>query len=102
MAIDTGATYTIIPIETAIAVGYNPAGSRTYIEITTANGVVISPIINFKSICCLVFYLNNIKVLCHDIPSQSPVKGLLGLNFLVYFEPFRKFLKEIQRLQLKR
>ena len=81
MALDTGASYTIIPLETAIAIGYNPALSKKHIEITTASGVVIVP--------------KNFEVICHDLPFQSPVKGLLGLNFLIQFAPFRKFLNEI-------
>jgi len=95
MALDTGASYTIIPLETAIAIGYNPVLSRKRIEITTASGVVIVPVIKIKSITCLGKEIKNIEVICHDLPSQSPVKGLLGLNFLIHFAPFRKFLNEI-------
>ena len=95
MALDTGASYTIIPLETAIAIGYNPALSKKHIEITTASGVVIVPMIKIKYIACLGKEIKNLEVICHDLPSQSPVKGLLGLNFLIHFTPFRKFLNEI-------
>jgi predicted aspartyl protease len=98
MAMDTGASYTIIPIETAIAIGYNPALSRKNIEITTASGVVVVPIIKIESITCLGQEVKNLEIICHDLPTQSPVKGLLGLNFLVHFPPFKKFLAEIDKL----
>jgi len=99
MALDTGASYTIIPIETAVAIGYNPALSKRHIEITTANGVVVAPIITVETLSCLGTEVKNIDVICHDLPVQSPVKGLLGLNFLVHFPPFKKFLKDIEQLQ---
>jgi hypothetical protein len=30
--------------------------------------------------------VENIDVLCHDLPEDSIVEGLLGLNFLQYFD----------------
>lgn len=101
MALDTGASYTIIPLEAAIAIGYNPALSKKHIEITTASGVIIVPVIKIKSIACLGKEVENLEVICHDLPSQSPVKGLLGLNFLIHFKPFQRFLQDIEQILKK-
>lgn len=98
MALDTGATYTIISLETAIAIGYNPVLSQRHIEITTASGVAIAPVIKVRSIACLGKEVKNLEVICHDLPQQSPAKGLLGLNFLIHLEPFKKFLTEISQI----
>ena len=98
--VDTGATYTIISLETAISIGYNPIASKKHIEVTTASGTIIAPIITIKSITCLGYKVANIDVICHDLPPQSPVKGLLGLNFLIHFPPFKKFLNEVNKMQL--
>ena len=98
MAMDTGASYTIIPIETAIAIGYDPALSKKHIEITTASGVVITTIIKVESVTCLGQEVKNLEIICHDLPAQSPVKGLLGLNFLVHFPPFKEFLRKVERI----
>lgn len=98
MAVDTGATYTIMPPEIAFAVGYNPTLSRKHIEITTASGVVIAPVIKVKSVACLGREVRNLEVICHGLPPQSPVRGLLGINFLIHFPPFQKFLHELTRL----
>ena len=100
LAMDTGATYTIISLETAISIGYNPIASKKHIEVTTASGTIIAPIITIKSITCLGYKVANIDVICHDLPPQSPVKGLLGLNFLIHFPPFKKFLNEVNKMQL--
>lgn len=45
MAIDTGATYTMSPIEAAVAVGRDPLRSQRKIEITTDSSVEYVPII---------------------------------------------------------
>jgi len=39
MALDTGAVLTVIPIETALAIGYDPAKTKERIELVTASGI---------------------------------------------------------------
>lgn len=82
LAIDTGASYTMISIETALAIGINPSSSKRHIEITTANGVIFAPIIKIPSFECFGIELKNMETVCHNLPPESPVEGLLGLNFL--------------------
>jgi len=43
MALDTGAILTVIPIETALAIGYDPAKTRKRVELVTASGVELAP-----------------------------------------------------------
>lgn len=82
MALDTGATYTMIPIEAAIAIGRNPLRSRRRIEITTGSGIEYVPMVTVPKFRAFGIELKNMEVICHNLPLQSPVEGLLGLNFL--------------------
>ncbi len=82
MALDTGATTTIIPPEAALGIGINPAHSAKTIEITTGSGTVICPIVTIPKFACLGFTSKIFDVVCHALPPESPVEGLLGLNFL--------------------
>lgn len=82
LAVDTGASFTMISIESALAIGIDPSKSIRHIEITTANGIVFVPIIKIPSFKCFGIEIKNMDVICHDLPTQSPVEGLLGLNFL--------------------
>ncbi|MBI3008732.1 MAG: retroviral-like aspartic protease family protein [Candidatus Omnitrophica bacterium] len=82
LAVDTGASFTMISIENALAIGIDPSKSMRHIEITTANGIVFAPIIRIPSFKCFGIELKNIEVICHNLPPESPVEGLLGLNFL--------------------
>ena len=95
MALDTGATFTMIPPEIATDIGYDPVLSKKRIEISTASGSIITPMLNVKSISCLGTKVSNVDVVCHNLPSQSPVEGLLGLNFLVHLPAFVEFLRKI-------
>lgn len=81
-ALDTGATYTMIPVEAAITVGCNPLRSRRRIEITTGSGTEYVPIITVPKLRAFGVEIKNMEVICHSLPTQSPVEGLLGLNFL--------------------
>ena len=37
----------------------------------------------------------NLEFVAHDLPSQSAVDGLLGLNALRHFPPFQRFQHEL-------
>jgi clan AA aspartic protease (TIGR02281 family) len=95
MALDTGATFTIIPFETAIAVGCDPAKTKERIEFITPSGTEYSPIVIIPMVKAFGFEVKNIKVFCHNLPPQSPVEGLLGLNFLKNFNILLRFREKI-------
>lgn len=82
MALDTGCSKTIIPTEVAISIGVNPAYSHRTTEITTGSGTVVCPIVTIPKFSCLGYTLKKFEIVCHDLPTESPVEGLLGLNFL--------------------
>lgn len=86
MALDTGAILTTIPIETALAIGYDPANATKRVELITASGVDLAPTLTVRTVRCLAQTVHQLEVVCHDLPTQSPVKGLLGLNFLRQFD----------------
>ncbi len=86
MALDTGATYVIIPWDVAELVGYKPELSKEKTTMVTASGVESAPIIELKSISVLGKKAFNIKAIVHDLPPKSYVDGLLGLSFLKNFE----------------
>lgn len=85
MALDTGATYTIAPIApvaTLLAIGYDPAKPTQHIEFIAVGGVEYKPLVRVQAVQALGVRLPRLNVVCHDLPPQSPVRGLLGLNFL--------------------
>jgi len=82
MAVDTGATYTMIPWEIAEALGYRPDISSQRITLVTASGVERVPLIKVDIIRILGKEIRDIEIVCHDLPARSYVDGLLALRSL--------------------
>jgi len=85
-ALDTGATYTMIPWEIVEALGYKPEISREKVTLITASGVETTPLIEIKRIKFLDQKIDNVQVVCHDLPPKGYVVGLLGSSFLRHFK----------------
>jgi clan AA aspartic protease (TIGR02281 family) len=83
MALDTGATYTMIPWKTAEILGLEPELSKERIEIITASGVEKAPLVTLKYMVVLGKRIEEVIVVVHDLPSKSYVDGLLGVKSLV-------------------
>lgn len=85
MALDTGATYMMIPWEIAETLGLHPEVSKERTEMITASGVEKVPIITIEKVNVAGKEVNDIKAITHDLPPKSYVDGLLGLSFLKNF-----------------
>lgn len=83
---DTGSTYTMIPWKVAESLGYDPALSRRRTSIVTASTTEMVPLINVKAMSALGHKVEEVDVVCHDLPPKSRVDGLLGLTFLKSFD----------------
>lgn len=95
MVLDTGATLSTIPTEIALAVGCDPSKPVKRVEMITAGGVEYVPVVIVPKITFLGFKLKNVETACLNLPPQSAVSGLLGLNVLKNFDIFLKFSKNI-------
>jgi hypothetical protein len=78
LALDTGATTTLINAGMLLSVGYDPALSPDRVQITTGSGVEF---VTLKRLIALGKQLTDFPVLCHTLPPSSGVDGLLGLDF---------------------
>ena len=87
MALDTGATYTMIPWDIAEVLGHAPELSKERMELITASGVEKSPLITLNSLSILNKKANDVKTIVHDLPPKSYVDGLLGLSFVTFSPP---------------
>jgi predicted aspartyl protease len=87
LAIDTGASYTMISNEAILSIGPNPSlHALRKIEVTTGSGIIFVPVIKIPRFRALGYEIKNLEVICHTLPPESSVEGLLGLNFLRAFK----------------
>lgn len=86
VALDTGASNTTIPPKVATALGYDLSTPKQEVEIITGGGIVSAKIITVLKLTALGQTVADIDVLCHDLPENSIIDGLLGMNFLEHFD----------------
>ena len=82
LLIDTGASYTVLPIPILQCIGCNlnqPLGKK---KIVTANGIITVPIVAVPRFNCLGIQKENYPVVGLDLPANSFTDGLLGMDFL--------------------
>lgn len=82
MALDTGASLTVLPWSTAEALGWDPVRSVRRVPFMTGSGMEAAPLLTAEAIEVLGVRVEHVPVLCHDLPQRSLVDGLLGLSFL--------------------
>ena len=92
LALDTGASLTMVSYDAVRGLGIDPAKSSRNIDVTTGSGVILTPVVSIPIFRCLGQEIRNLEVICHDLPSEGIVDGLLGLNFLKHFNVYLKFL----------
>ena len=82
LAVDTGATSSMIPPKIAVAIGVHPARAKTIRETVTVSGKEFIPLVLVPRLRVFESTLRRIPVICHALPLESPVEGLLGLDLL--------------------
>jgi aspartyl protease family protein len=83
LLVDTGSTYTILPVEVLDALGCNPAISKDHVRVTTGSGYLLVPEVEVTWFQVLGKRRKNFRVVAHTLPSVGPIDGLLGMDFLV-------------------
>jgi predicted aspartyl protease len=82
LALDTGATGTVINVGMLVALGYDPALTPQRIQVTTGSGVEFVPHITLDTIVALGQERTHFPVLGHTLPPSAGIDGLLGLDFV--------------------
>lgn len=82
LALDTGATATLINTAKLIYVGYDPALVPDRVQMTTGSRVELVPRLALDRIEAVGQARTRFLVICHTLPPTTGVDGLLGLDFL--------------------
>lgn len=82
LALDTGASGTIISAKKLREIGYNLDNPEDEVYITTGSGLIFVPKITIEKLTALGKDVSDFEVIAHDFPPTSSVDGVLGLDFL--------------------
>ncbi|HEX6963605.1 MAG TPA: aspartyl protease family protein [Lacipirellula sp.] len=81
MALDTGATCTLVNSLILVAAGYDLALAKDRIEVTTGSGVEYAAKVELTKMAALGMKRYELPVLAHTLPPSAGVDGLLGIDF---------------------
>jgi predicted aspartyl protease len=82
LALDTGATSTLVNAAVLLTIGYDPALAPHRVRMTTGSGVEFVPQLTVQRIEALGQPLTNFPLLCHTLPPSASIDGVLGLDYL--------------------
>ena len=82
LALDTGATTTLVNVGHLVAVGYDPSLVTDRVQVTTGSGVEFVPKIQVNLLKALGQQRVSFPILSHTLPPSAGIDGLLGLDFL--------------------
>ena len=82
LLVDTGASYTILPVEVVEALSYDTHHPLRSIRIVAANGIIVAPMVVASWLHCLGQRIEDFPVVAHTLPAGTFVDGLLGMDFL--------------------
>ena len=86
LVVDTGASRTVLSWAILEGLGYDPAGVKERVRLVTASGFAMAPQVTLDRFHCLGQEMRNLPVVCHDLPFDHYVDGLLGMDFLKRFD----------------
>lgn len=99
LILDTGATYTQLPWRVLHAIRSDPDPDASTVRVVTSGGVEVPPLTRVKRLTAMGKSVNNLEVLCHDLPPEARVDGLLGLNFLRHFNVAIRFREGVIEIE---
>ena len=82
LALDTGATSTVVNVGMLVAIGYDPALAADRVQVTTGSGIEFAPRVIVEKVIALGRARLGFPILGHTLPPSAGVDGLLGLDFL--------------------
>jgi clan AA aspartic protease (TIGR02281 family) len=92
--LDTGATYCVLSSTLSRRLGLRPG--QTTLDLQTANGTVTVPLVELRTLDVGGSRAHAVQAVVHDAV-QTPLDGIIGLNFLNQFhyaiDPRRRTLR---------
>ena len=82
LALDTGASSTLISKEMLVAVGYDPDSFPRSVNFTTGSGVESASRVPLDKPSALGQVRQSFTVIAHTLPPSAGIDGVLGLDFM--------------------
>lgn len=81
LLVDTGASYTMLKVETLVRLGYDLSQPFGHVRLVSANGIIVAPLVKLSWFNCMGQLLRDFTVAAHTIRGGG-FAGVLGMDFL--------------------
>ena len=85
LLVDTGASFTILPVQILKDLGYDIKHPIREENIVTGKGTIKAPVVQVSWLNCLGQTIKNFEVIAYNLPPNLRVDGVLGMDFLRNF-----------------
>ncbi len=85
-ALDTGAAFTVIDPDLVRYLDIDPSKTACKTKIVTATKPEFCPSVMIEKVSCLGRTVKKLRVICHRLPKETNLQGLLGGDFLSHFD----------------
>lgn len=85
LLVDTGSSFTILPVQVLQTLGYDTRNPLRRQELVTGQGRIYVPVINVSWFNCVGQLIESFEIVAHDIPPNLRIDGLIGMDFLTFF-----------------
>ena len=86
MAIDTGARVSVVTPKVAQELGFDTVQPEPTVSIIGATGKAGAALLRVASAAIMGQEVRDLRVLCHPLPAELQLDGILGLDFLKHFD----------------
>ena len=86
LLVDTGSSFTILPVQVLQNLGYDTRNPLRRQELVTGQGRIYVLVINVSWFNCVGQLIESFEIVAHDIPPNLRIDGLIGMDFLTFFQ----------------
>ena len=86
LLVDTGSSFTILPVQVLQNLGYDTRNPLRRQELVTGQGRIYVPVINVSWFNCVGQLIESFEIVAHDLPPNLRIDGLIGMDFLTFFQ----------------
>lgn len=97
LALDTGASTTIIANEVLHNIGFHSESLKEFVTLGDASQSHLVPKVEVPCFSLGNLAVKNLEVLSYTLPEEHGIDGLIGLNFL---RRFKKFIVDFEQATL--
>lgn len=80
---DTGSSYTTLPVQVIENLGYDTRNPERNLRITAASSIIEAPVVAVSWFNCLGTRIEDFPVVAYTLPRGTFWQGILGMDFLI-------------------